>query len=583
MHTISGGWLLKPGVDRDGDRTTTLLERFTLIVGLLFCITVWTLFATGRASMALASRSPSEYVLAFHARDRAGEILALPLGLGTTGLLLVALLRLWVPQARRVRLRLVTVLLMFAMLVLDLVVIDPIERRMVAAAAADAASFAAELTRLGRWDWVRTLLAGFVAVTLVLAHRAPVPAAVEDSNSLTPRHRTLLFLLGTATLFEGYDRFIASLALPYIGSDLGAGEGGLGTALAVIRTGALVSIVFGRLADWYGRRRLLIVSVVAYTLATAATGLSTGLSDFALFQLIAVIFLTTELSLAQVVIAEEFPAPLRGFGQGVLGAFAAFGAGLAAMLFPIMHRTAFGWRGMYLIGVLPLLVIAYLRRNLPETQRWQQYTERSATRARLVDLMRPGWRGQLIILTLLAALASATGVTAFSFASYRATTAFNWEPAQVSSMIIGAGTVGFFGYFVLGRSADTAGRRWIGGLGVLSIGAAVALYYQTEWLVAAFALMTLSESAIIIAINSLTTELFPTQLRATAKSWVTNSGAVGALVGLASIGALSELASAATLITALGLSTSLLAPTMLLLPETRRIDLEQVDAAVASR
>jgi MFS family permease len=316
--------------------------------------------------------------------------------------------------------------------------------------------------------------------------------------------------------------------------------------------------------------------VTAYTLATAATGFSTGLRDFSFYQLIATIFLTTELSLAQVVIAEEFPKRLRGFGQGVLGAFAAFGAGLAAMLFPILQRTEFGWRGMYLVGVLPLLVVAYLRRNLPETERWQRFDERR-TRARLLDLMRPGWRGRLFVLTVLAAVASATGATAFSFASYRATTAFHWEPAQVSGMIIGAGAVGFFGYFVLGRSADAVGRRWIGAIGLLGVGAAVGLFYQTAWLVPGFALMTLSESAIIIAINALTTELFPTKLRATAKSWVTNSGVVGALLGLAAIGALSRVAAAAAVITTLAVLTSVLAPLIFLLPETHRIDLEAID------
>ncbi len=570
--------MVEPRAERGHGPAVPVVERLTLIVGLLFCAATWVLFAASRDSFAAATQSPADFVPAFHARSRLADMLALPLGLGTTGLLIVALLRLWDLRARRARLHLATVVLMFVMLLVNLIVIDPLEVRMVAAAETDAAAFTAELARHGQWEWVRTLLAVGVAATLVLAQRAPIPVAAEVSgDGLTARHRTLLLLVGTATLFEGYDRFIASLALPYIGRDLGADESALGTALAVIRVGALFSIVLGRLADRYGRRRLLIISVIAYTVATAATGFSTGLIDFALFQLVATIFLITELSLAQVVIAEEFPAALRGFGQGVLGAFAAFGAGLAAMLFPIMHRTEFGWRGMYLIGILPLLVVAYLRRNLPETQRWQRAAERREGAARILDLMRPGLRGRLLVLTALAACASATGATAFSFASYRATTVFHWEPSQVSSMIIGAGTVGFFGYFVLGRSADAVGRRLIGGAGLLGAGIAVILFYQTVWLAPAFALMTLSESGVIIALNALTTELFPTDLRATAKSWVTNSSVLGALLGFTMIGALSSVASGATVITALAAATTLLAPATFLLPETRRIDLEQVD------
>ena len=398
--------------DRPRVAAVPMVEHLTLIVGLLFCVTTWIFFATGPGAATLAAAAPADFVAAFQHRTRLAEMLALPLGLGTTAFVLVALLRLWDSGARRVRLRVATVLLLFALLIVDLLVIDPIEHRMLAAVEADAAAFSAELTRLGQWEYLRLLLTVGVAATLVLAHRAPLPVVAEISASgMTARHRTLLFLVGTATLFEGYDRFITSLALPYIGHDLGAGEGALGTALAFIRAGALVSIFLGRLADRYGRRRLLIISVVAYTAATAATGFSTGLFDFALFQLVATIFLVTELSLAQVVIAEEFPPALRGFGQGVLGAFAAFGAGLAAVLFPLMQRTEFGWRGMYLIGVLPLLVVAYLRRNLPETTRWQQAGERRAGEARIADLLRPGVRRRLLVLTALAAIASATAAT----------------------------------------------------------------------------------------------------------------------------------------------------------------------------
>jgi MFS transporter, putative metabolite:H+ symporter len=562
--------------------TVPMVEHLTLIVGLLFCVTTWVLFAAGRGTAALAAAAPADFVATFNERTHLAEMLALPLGLGTTGIVLLALLRLWDTGARRVRLRLLTVILMFALLIVDLLVMDPIEHRMLAAVEADAAAFTAELARLGQWEWLRLLLTVGVATTLVLAHRAPMPVVAEVSASgMTSRHRTLLLLVGTATLFEGYDRFITSLALPYIGNDLGAGEGALGTALAVIRAGALASIFLGRLADRYGRRRLLIISVVAYTAATAATGFSTGLLDFALFQLVATIFLVTELSLAQVVIAEEFPPALRGFGQGALGAFAAFGAGLAAMLFPLMQRTEFGWRGMYLIGVLPLLVVAYLRRNLPETRRWQRAIERRVDEGRIADLLRPGVRRRLLVLTALAAFASATAATAFSFASYRATTSFHFTPSQVTGMIIGGGTVGFFGYFLFGRAADAIGRRLVGCLGLAGAGFAVVLFYQTEWLIPAFALMTLCESGVVIALNALTTEMFPTHLRATAKSWVTNSGVVGALLGLAMIGALNGIASGAAVITTLSAMTSLLAPLIFLLPETHRLDLEQVDILAA--
>jgi MFS family permease len=89
------------------------------------------------------------------------------------------------------------------------------------------------------------------AAMTTAVERPPVTETLP--SGLTARHRTLLLLVGTATLFEGYDRFIVALALPYIGHDLGTGEGALATALGISRAGALLAIVLGRLADRHGR------------------------------------------------------------------------------------------------------------------------------------------------------------------------------------------------------------------------------------------------------------------------------------------------------------------------------------------
>jgi len=553
------------------------LDRATLVAGTVFTVTALTLAMVAGARVGLESPASAQPAASFTPRPSWVLPLLFPLGLITGGLALGALLRLGDFRSLRSRMRLATLFLLLATTLVDFVVMTPLEERL-AAAAPNAAALAAEVDHLNQWSWARAALLVVLGTTLVVAHRAPLPAVVEvSSTGLTRHHRALLLLLGTATLFEGYDRFIASLALPYIGRDLGAAEGGLGFALAAIRLGALVSLLFGRMADRYGRRRLLIASVVAYTLATAATGFSRGLLDFAACQLVAVIFLSTELTLAQVIIAEEFPAAMRGFGQGVLGAFAALGAGVAAMLFPLLQRSAYGWRGMYLIGLLPLVMVAYLQRHLPETQRWQRLGAGGQRQARLLDVWQADLRGRLMILTGLTAMASATAAPAFSFATYRATTIFHWGPGQVSALILGGGTVGFLGYFIIGRLSDMLGRRLIGGLGLMGGAVAVVVFYQTDWLLPAFALLTFMESGIVIAVNALGTELFPTHLRATAKSWITNASILGALFGFSAVGVLSEITGGhAPVVTALAALTFFLAPLIGLLPETRQADLQEV-------
>ncbi|MGH7858604.1 MAG: hypothetical protein ACREQY_14870, partial [Candidatus Binatia bacterium] len=183
------------------------------------------------------------------------RLILFPIGFATSIVTILALLGHMNVRSSRGRLQLLAVAAMFGTGVLWEAVGDPLAAGIVSAASGGAE---AELERLlGQWDIYRWAFLGLgIAITgsLVVAERMPlVMASGAAFSGLTPQHRTLLFLLGAATLFEGYDRFIVSLALPYIGDDLGAREGVLGWALSAIRLGALLSIVFGRLADRHGR------------------------------------------------------------------------------------------------------------------------------------------------------------------------------------------------------------------------------------------------------------------------------------------------------------------------------------------
>src|SRR4029453_11083194 len=164
-------------------------------------------------------------------------------------------------------------------------------------------------------------------------------------------------------------------------------------------------------------------------------------------------------ALAQVVMAEEFPAAARGMGQGLLGAAAALGGGLAAVLFPVLVKTALGWRGLYFVGIIPLLIVGYLRRSLPETRRWSELDDAQRRSGGLGRAPGPGLAGQFLILVVLAAGATAAFATAFSFASYRAIDTFGWTPEQVSTMILTAGGLGLLGLVFIGGPGGAV-RRW---------------------------------------------------------------------------------------------------------------------------
>lgn len=554
-------------------------ELAPVMLGMLFLLTalVFRLRLWGSVH-ALLPDAPADFAASFAALNARQTQVLFPLGVLTTIAIVIVLVRHGARSAAG-RLRITAIVALVLSSVVSTTASEPLQRTIVGSLPHLGADGVGPLLRAwARWQWIHCGLALVVGGTLVLAHRLPVSPEVAHAGGLTARHRTLLFLLGAATLFEGYDRFIVSLALPYIGKDLGASEGQLGYALSLIRVGALLSVALGRTADHFGRRRLLLISVLAYTVATAATGLSQGLATFVIFQLAATVFLVAELSLAQVVIAEEFPAEWRGRGQGMLGAFGALGAGLAAILFPVMQHTSLGWRGLYLIGIAPLLIITYLQRVLPETRRWQGLQAAlSERRSSLFAVFQRGLRWRFGVLTVIAAAASFAAGSALGFVSFRATNDFGWTPAQVSTMVITGGGIGFWGWFVFGRLVDVLGRRAVGAIALVGGAAAIVAFYRTTWLLASFTGIVFLESGAAIAINALGTELFPTRVRATAKAWITNAGIIGGMLGLAAVGAGSSvLGGAERVIALLAIVPALAAPLLFLLPETGKRELESL-------
>lgn len=549
-----------------------------LIANIYFRYIAW----GGASGLEQALTDPgSDFVGLFERQASAARFVLFFLGTTTVVLVAMALIRDGGMGARRGMLRAVALVALVVSAIGSGHAAEFLEKDIVRAAAAGEPATALSLLQTWHgWQRMFLVMSGLVAAVLAVADRAPQPRPRTDaSQGLTRRQYTLLLLLGTATLFEGYDRFILSLALPYIARDLGAAEGSLGWALATIRTGALLAIVIGRFADRFGRRPLLLITILGYTIATAATGLSRGLMDLIFFQIVAMGFLSAELSLAQVVIAEEYPPHARAAGQGHLGAAAALGAGLAALLFPWLVTSGYGWRALYFIGILPLLLVAFLRRALPETGRWQDAVRENVAGARMVDLLGSRFRRPFIILVLVTGSATAAAGSAFAFHSFRATEVLQWSPERISVMVLIGGGLGFWGWMVFGWLADIAGRRPVGAVCLLGGALAIVAFYRSSYLMLAFTLMVFFESGVSIGINALTTELFPTTLRATAKSWITNAAVIGAMCGLALVGALAERAGGHDVVIAgIALLPAALSPLLFLLPETHRRELEQSSA-----
>src|SRR5262249_7130256 len=151
--------------------------------------------------------------------------------------------------------------------------------------------------------------------------------------------------------------------------------------------GVVPAILFSVLADYIGRRVLLLCTILGFTLCTFLTGFARDAQQFMLLQFLARVFIAGESILAIVVIAEEFDADIRGWGLGMLGALGTLGHGLASLIFAQVNHLPFGWRSLYVLGVVPMLFLAWFRRTLGETRRFEIHRDsRSAV---------GGWRGAI--------------------------------------------------------------------------------------------------------------------------------------------------------------------------------------------
>ena len=343
--------------------------------------------------------------------------------------------------------------------------------------------------------------------------------------------------------------------------------------MAIIRLGALGSVVTLRLADRWGRRPLLLVSVLAFTLLTGATAAASGLALFVVLQLLARVFLTTEETLAGVVLTEELRPEHRGAGIGMLGIISTAGFGLVAILLLLVDQTPLGWRLFYLVALVPLAVVIYLRRNLSETR---AYALAAATdrvhRSWWPDLAPTDARHLRRLLVVLAAMGM-LATSSFFFAAELAQDDYGWK-GLFTLIVFAAAPTTLLGYIAGGRLSDRFGRKPVLASSVLTLSAgAVPVFSGLPVLYApGFFLMAGADAAVQAVRSAFAGELFPTEVRGTLGAVAGAVVVVAGSAGLLLAGALASVVSPS--VTVLGLAGVAAASVLSLrgLPETAGTD-----------
>ncbi len=204
------------------------------------------------------------------------------------------------------------------------------------------------------------------------ASRRPGPLARLDRIPVWPYEKRLLWVVGAGYFFAFFDIVTISFALPVIATQFHASTG----AVSLSVTSSLIGYIIGALADSqvadkWGRKLSLAVSVTLFSVGTALAAVSWSVGSLVAFRFISGLGIGAEIAAVTTYLSEISPAPLRG--RYTSWATTAAYAGFAVVPFVarvLVPNYAAGWRILFAIGALGGVTILFMRRGLPASPRW---------------------------------------------------------------------------------------------------------------------------------------------------------------------------------------------------------------------
>ena len=344
---------------------------------------------------------------------------------------------------------------------------------------------------------------------------------------------------------------------------------------------AIGGIFFGMLADYFGRTKTLILTILIYALFTGLAALAQDWWHLAIYRFLTALGIGGEWAAGAAIVAETWPEDKRAKAAGILQSAWAAGFFLAATFNLLLHD--YGWRMLFLVGVLPAFVALLVRWWVKEPDRWVRAHGkdiRSAQPAlvRLSELFRGDLRRGTLVGSILAFVAV--------FGLWGAT---NWAPTLVRAMpdlqgfdsatlakdvsyaIMALNAGALCGYLAFGPLADRFGRRTV--FGLMCLGSLIMLpvtYLVPQTYPGVLLLLPVLgffNNGIFSGFPIYLPELYPTRLRATGAGFCFNAGRVLASVApfvtgflIAALGSFNKAASIIALIYVLGLAVLPFAP-----------------------
>ena len=347
---------------------------------------------------------------------------------------------------------------------------------------------------------------------------------------VSPAQKRSLVAGGLGWMLDAMDVMLYSMVLAELMLQLGISKPQAGFLNSLtLAASAVGGMGFGMIADRVGRTRALMASILVYSVASFACGLSQTLTQLAACRFVLGLGMGGEWTTGAALIAETWPPQHRGKALGLMQSAWAIGEMIAAAV-TLVVLPRFGWRTVFFVGVLPALVVFWIRREVPESPIW---LERGRARsASLGAMWRPDIRWKAVVATLM----NACGM--FGYWGL-----FTWIPGYLAlpeaqggrglgiavslTWVLFMAPGKWLGYTLFGFAADSIGRRKSYVIYLLAAAVLVPVFGSTKsltWLLVLGPFVGFFGTGFFSGFSAIASELFPTEVRATAMGLTYNVG-----------------------------------------------------------
>jgi MFS family permease len=422
-----------------------------------------------------------------------------------------------------------------------------------------------------------------MSISIMHFNDPPSSSSADKSKLATPpkgpwwseMNRYHWFVLIVATLgwmFDCLDQQLFNIARrpamrALVSADDVTAYSGYATTIFLLGWGT-GGILFGIVADLFGRARSMVFTILLYSLFTGLSALSVGFWDFAIYRFLTGLGVGGQFAVGVSLVAEEMPDRARPFALGLLQALSAIGnvtAALVGIVLAFLARDGVikeSWRIMFVIGTVPALLVLLIMRRLREPERWTKLAAEKSLRERWgaygAELFRdPRWARNAVVGLLLAS-SGIIGLWAIGFFSIdlqRAIFRTRLEAqglaasevtfrediwASMTSVMLNLGA--FLGIYAFSRVTHHFGRRPTFAVSfILALLSTAFVFWKFNSITDIFwmiPLMGFCQLALFGGYAIYFPELFPTRLRGTGTSFCYNGARYVAAVGPSALGLL---------------------------------------------